>query len=289
MSKVAFTLAIWSLSLTALFAQVKVEVLLDQEQFLRDESLPVKVRISNRSGQKLELGQDPHWVTFVVQRRDGFNVPSLAEPSLGDKEFSLDSAMAATRSVDLMPCFDLSLPGQYFVTATVKLKQWNREVSSPPKKFEIVRGTTLWEQEFGVPTADGLPEMRKYTLQQARYLTDLMLYVRVTDAAESRVFRVFPAGRLLSFSRPDPQVDRQSQLHLLSQYGPRSFQYLVITPYGTIVQREFHDYTSTRPVLRSQEDGRIFVNGGIRRRTLDDLPPPSLPPAETNEVSTPKP
>ena len=37
-------------------AQVSVELLIDQEQFLRDESLPVKVRIVNRSGQTLHFG-----------------------------------------------------------------------------------------------------------------------------------------------------------------------------------------------------------------------------------------
>jgi hypothetical protein len=45
-----------------LTAQVAVEILLDQEQFLRDESLPVKVRVINRSGQTLRLGQDNDWL-----------------------------------------------------------------------------------------------------------------------------------------------------------------------------------------------------------------------------------
>ena len=48
-----------------------IEVVLDQAQFLRDESLPVKVRISNRSGQTLKLGQDPDWLSFNIQRLDG--------------------------------------------------------------------------------------------------------------------------------------------------------------------------------------------------------------------------
>jgi len=32
--------------------------------------------------------------------------------------------------MDLMPYFDLSKPGRYTVTAAVKIKQWNQEVSS---------------------------------------------------------------------------------------------------------------------------------------------------------------
>jgi hypothetical protein len=50
--------------------------------------------------------------------------------------------------------------------------------------------------------------------------------------------------------------------------------------------RQTHDYTATRPVLRSGEDGKTFVAGGIRRVTANDLPPPSAPPS-TNDVKKP--
>ena len=39
-------------------AQVSVELVLDQEQFLPSESLPVAVKITNRSGQQLHLGAE---------------------------------------------------------------------------------------------------------------------------------------------------------------------------------------------------------------------------------------
>ena len=39
--------------------------------YLRDESLPVKVRITNRSGQELHLGREADWLNFIVENRDG--------------------------------------------------------------------------------------------------------------------------------------------------------------------------------------------------------------------------
>src|SRR2546425_2018439 len=130
--------------------QISIEVLIDQDQFLRDESLPVKVRITNRAGQTLHLGQDNEWLGFAVESLDGAVVSKLADvPVTG--EFTLESAQTATRQVDLMPCFEVSQAGRYTVTATVKVKQWNEEISSKPRGFEIVRGTKLWEQAFGVP------------------------------------------------------------------------------------------------------------------------------------------
>ena len=56
------------------WAQVRVEVTLDQEQFLPGEALPAAVRITNRSGQTLHLGGQADWLTFSVESRDGFIV-----------------------------------------------------------------------------------------------------------------------------------------------------------------------------------------------------------------------
>src|SRR5688572_29319595 len=95
-------------------AQITVEVVVEQEQFLREEPLPVKVRVTNRSGQTLRLGQDNEWLAFALESLDGAVVSKLADaPVIG--AFTLESAQVATRQVDLMPCFDLSQPGRYKV------------------------------------------------------------------------------------------------------------------------------------------------------------------------------
>jgi hypothetical protein len=270
-------------------AQVSVELVLDQEQFLLNESLPVTVRITNRSGQPLRLGQEKNWLTFSIESRDGFVPAPLAEvPVSGDLE--IQSTMEAHRTVDLMPYYDLGKPGRYTLRATLRVKQWNEEFLSKPREFEIARGSKIWEQEFGVArTGGGSPEARKYTLQQANYMKRLMLYVRVTDLAEHQVFKVFPAGPLVSFSRPEAQIDRQSNLHVLFQTGARSFLYEVVTPDGELIERQTHDYAGTRPVLRTSEEGRTFVAGGARRPSATDLPPGPPPSASTNNVKTPKP
>ena len=252
-------------------AQLSVEVVTEQDQFLRDEPLPVKVRITNRSGQTLQFGNDNEWLSFAIESQDGFVVSKLMNaPVIG--EFNLQSAHMATRQVDLMPCFDLSQPGRYTVSATVRIKEWNNEVASKPKTFEVVRGTKIWEQEFGVPSSSGVPDARKYVLQQANYQKQLKLYLRLTDINDNKVFRVLPLGQLVSFSRPEAQLDRSSSLHVLFQNGARSFLFHVITPDGEVVLRQVYEYTATRPALRVNEEGRIFVAGGARRLSAGDVP-----------------
>src|SRR5688572_5133128 len=260
-------------SALAAASQVAVEIVMEQEQYLREESLPVKVRVTNHSGQTIRLGTDNEWLSFAVESVDNGVVSKVADvPVTG--EFLLESAHVATRKVDLMPGFDLTQAGRYTVTATVRIKEWNDETTSKPKPFEIVRGTKLWEQEFGVPTAAGPPEMRKYVLQQANYRKQLRLYARLTDASENKIIRVFPIGPLVSFSRPEAQVDQTSFLHVLFQTGARSFLFLMLSPDGDVVVRQTYDYTTTRPVLRANEQGRIYVAGGARRPTATDIPAP---------------
>lgn len=271
MSKTGCLIALLLAQAFLLRAQVTVELLVDQEQFLRDESLPVKVRITNRSGQTLHLGKEPDWLTFTVESRDGFTVWPREEPPV-ESEFELESASAATRRVDLMPYFMLSRPGRYMAVARVKLKDWEQEVVSAARSFDIIPGFKVWEQEFGVPAKSGSPEVRKFMLQQASYLKQLMLYARVADLTDTRVYRVQVLGPLVSFSRPEAQVDKESNLHVLFQTHARSFYYVVLSPHGDVLQRETHEYARTRPVLRADENGRFVVTGGARRPSANDAP-----------------
>lgn len=283
MQRFLFTLGTLLLTAASISAQVSVELILDREQYLRDESVPVKVRITNRSGKPVKLGETADWLSFSVETREGRSVGRFSDPNVKE-EFTLESSRVATKVVDLIPHYELNVPGQYTVTATVKIPGWNQELPTRPKRFEVVRGAPLWEQVVGVPTENAVtPEVRKYVLQQAQSKR-LTLYVRVADESENVTYRLLPVGPLVSFSRPEPQVDKDSNLHLLFQTGARSFAYTVITPKGELILRQTHDYTRTRPVLRSGEDGRIQVAGGQRRFAADDVPPP-VSATQTNNVS----
>jgi hypothetical protein len=267
-------------------AQLSVEIVLDQQQFLKDESMPLKVRITNRSGQTLHLGKESDWLTFSVLGHEGLSAAKVREVPVPG-EFDLESAAVATRRVDLMPHFDFGHPGRYTIGATLKIPQWNQEINSRPAQVEVVRGTKIWEQEFGVPVKQGSPEARKYILLQAQFLKQLTLYVRVSDPDENRTFRVFAAGPMVSFNRPQAQIDKESKLHLLFQTGPRSYTYNVVTPDGDPLLHQQYDHVNGPSVrLKPDAEGFIFVSGGVRRIKADEAAALSR---TTNEVQTPKP
>ncbi len=276
--------------LACALGQVSVEVVLDQEQFLPNESLEAAVRVSNQSGRTLDLGNDDEWLGFSVESRDNFVVQKTGEVPVAGK-FFLESSKVATKRVDLAPYFSLTKVGRYKVTATVRINGWDQAFSSKPKFFEVITGTKLWEREFGVPPAPGAvnaaPEVRRYVLQQANYLKQLRLYVRLTDASDSKTFRVVNAGPMVSVSRPEPQLDKSSNLHLLWQTGARVYTYVVVNPDGELLVRRLYDMANnSRPRLQVDADGKFSISGGARRVTRDDIPPEK--PASLNESQPPK-
>ncbi len=273
-------------------AQVTVELTQEQEQYLPAESLPLAVRITNRSGQSLRLGQTDDWLTFTIEAHDGHIVPKLGEVPVAG-EFVLDSSQVVTLHVDVAPYFVLTRLGRYSITATMQLKEWHQSVRSKPKNFDIIQGVQLWEQEIGLPESvsgtNAMPEVRKFVLQQANYVkSQVRLYVRLTDASGAKTLRVFPIGPMVSFGRPEPQVDKFSNLHLLYQSGPHSFSYFVINPHGETIARRTYNYGDKRPRLAPDAEGKVLVVGGVRRPASTDIPP-SKDEAAAADTRKPKP
>jgi hypothetical protein len=269
----------------AVWAQVTVEVV-SEPDYLPGEELEIKVRITNLSGQTVQLGKETRWLTFAIEGLDSFIVPQRsAVPVQG--EFDLESAKVAIRRVDLAPHYDLTRPGRYTVTATVKFPSWPKPFSSKAKSFSIMSGVKLWEQEFGAPNSAGrAPEVRKYALLQAQRQKQSKLFVRVTDPAETKIFHLSQLGPMMSFSFTtlERQLDKASNLHVLFQTGAQTFNYSVINPTGEIVARQTHEFdpsTRRRPTLGSDNDGNIAVVGGTRRVAATDLPePPKANPSD---------
>jgi hypothetical protein len=262
---------------------VTLTLTLEQNQVLPGESVRVAARVTNFSGQSLYLGKDENWLQFSIETAEGRLVPRHGTPPVRG-EFELPTAKMATKRLDLAPHFDLGQPGRYLITATVRIEEWGQEIVSKTMPLQVVSGTVLWEQNFGVPSASGrttAPAVRRYVLQQAMHLKQMKLYARVVDGHDGRVYGVLPLGPVLSFSDPEKIIDPESNLHVLWQTGARSFNHSVVNPDGRLIGRQTHEYSDTRPMLRRTADGGVVVSGGIRRFGPDDLPTPRPPLSET--------
>jgi hypothetical protein len=289
MKNSALWLAAWLASATVLSAQpVKVEVLLDQDQFIVGEPIPVAVRVINHSGQTIHFGSED-WVSYSVEAIDGLGVMKTGEAPMAH-DFDVETSKMATQHADLQPYFTITRGGRYKITATVRVKDWQQELNSDPVSFEIIRGTKMWEQEFGLPRpvgAQGEPDVRKYSLQRATYGRHVRLYLRVTDPSETKVLKVIPLGPVVSFANPKTHLDTKNNLHLLFEDGSRSFSYTVTSPDGELLVRQTYYYTDRAPTFSVDDAGKISVVGGVRRVTSTDVPAPETD-AKFHDLPPPK-
>ncbi|HUC84459.1 MAG TPA: hypothetical protein VL970_04630 [Candidatus Acidoferrales bacterium] len=270
--------------------QVKLELVLDQNQFLPDEAVRLAVKITNTSGERLYLGDDPNWLTFSVDSQDDFLVFKNSDVPVVEP-FDLESSQMGTKYVNLQPYFQMDRIGRYKVTATMRIKQWSLTVNSAPVFLDVVHGAQLWSQDFGLVVSSNLPpEPRKYTLIKANYLrAQLRLYVQVSSGDESRIYKVAALGPMLSFSAPEEQVDQSSRLHILWQTGGQSFNYVVVNADGATVSREVYDNFNSRPRLSVTTDGDVVVRGGVRRLKPEEVPLVKLPATDPASAPAPRP
>src|SRR5580698_8753480 len=107
MKNIGLLLAAWLVSTIALSAQeVKVQVLLDQTEFIVGESIPVAVRVINHSGQTIHFGGES-WVSYSVEALDGY-VPIKNGDAQMAHDFEVETSKMATQHSDLQPYFALT-------------------------------------------------------------------------------------------------------------------------------------------------------------------------------------
>jgi hypothetical protein len=265
---------------------VTAELQVGQDQYLPDEDVPVKVQISNRSGQTVVLGTGKGWITFNVLGEHSYLVPKIGEMPV-QAPFALRSGESVTREFNPTPYFDFRRPGRYILGATIRIPQWKQEITCKPAGFMVSEGVPLpllGDLTFGVPPGPGQtnapPEVRHYSLLKSSDLSEMRLYFRLTDKS-GRTLRVFPLARMLSFGDPVAQMDRANNLHVLLQTGAKTFTYCVMDPNGNLLARQFHEYGLRRPSLHVNDDGQVLVEGGRRVLTWYDIPPPAAATAKT--------
>lgn len=252
---------------------------MEQDQFIPGEPIVIEVRITNVSGAPLRFGVDRDWISIEVKGLRGETVTRIAEVS-APGAVVIQNAETQSRKIDITPFFDLTRTGQYRVVAHVKVRETGEfEMSAKDKRFEILKGTRVWEQAFGVQGGSdpALPDARKFALIRSSNPKKMRLYLRLTDIDEKNIFKVLTLGQALTFNQVEAKLDRMGLLHVLHQTGSKSFTYHVISPDADLVMRHTYDYEGTRPMLKGDGEGRVAVTGGLRKPSASDLPEPKPP------------
>jgi len=291
MKKIGLLATVALLAASASQAQlnsVTAELKLDQDQYLPGEDLQLKLRIMNRSGQPITLGTDNAWIIMSITAENNLPCAQLGEMPI-QGAFSLLSGQVGTKALNPTPYFSFRQQGRYRITAKIRIPQWQQEVNCKSVSFTVANGVplpNLGNLQFGVPLPPGAtnttPEIRTFSLLKVSDLKELKLYFRLNDSM-GKTLRTFPLAGMTSFSDPEAQIDRYNNLHVLHQTGARSFNYAVIGPEGQWVAHQTYTYAGTRPELRVNQNGQIFVMGGARRFSDNDFPQPAPAPESARQ------
>ena len=250
----------------------------------------INVKITNFSGQTIEVATTPDWIQFTVEAVGGYVVNRLAEISAPGK-FEVENGFVATRKINIGPAFDLSRPGRYTVSGGIFITSYGKPVYARPIPLEVLSMTPMWERNFGVPNAEsesGGIVARRYSLIQITRNDKPYIYVSTSEVGTGRLLSTIPLTRVVGFGEPQKMLDGANNLHVLSQTGRIEYNYSVINPDGRLIVRQTveHPGQSIRPHLAFDRKGQLVVKGGVRKLSEDDVP--EVVRDETQTVQSPE-
>jgi hypothetical protein len=264
-------------------AQLSVQLRMQRDTFLQYESIPVTVVIRNFSARPIQLqsSEGKPWLNFVIADENGGAIGGVGNRPI-EEPLTVAAGQTVTRTLNLLPVYDLRTRGTYRVQAMVDMGA--AHTISPPVHFTIVHGRELWSQTVGLPSSSSNEEYRTYSLLTRRDDHYDLLYVCVEDRKSELIYGALPLGVYLSIGEPDVRLDKAGHLHVLFQTGPRSINYAHIDPQAKVLDRAAYSNLLSEPRLTVDAGGQVVVSGGEKtypreERVMNEPETAPAPPA----------
>lgn len=246
-------------------AQITVDLSIRRTIFVAYEPLLATVRITNLSGNRLLLAdvEGRKWFGFQIETLDGRPIPPT-DPNYEVDPIQIGTGESITRTVNLTQLYPLSDFGSYRIRAVVYSTELSGFFSSPPLTVEVTEGRVIWQQTVGVPSTPGIaPGTRTVSLLTHRLSEKTDLYLRIEDKTSGLVYCTHRLGDLISYGKPDIQLDSSNTIHVLQNNIPREFIYSKVGLDGKILERLSYSAPKTRPQLIKGPDGSVAVIGAV--------------------------
>lgn len=237
--------------------QVELTARVENDQVLLYERLPIEVKVTNRAGTPLMVGEGGDAVLDIrVERRPGQEAPRQA--GRGRMAPVLVKAGATqTIRLDLNDLFDLRRTGA--ITILPRLRYEGQTYSARRLLVEIVPGLEVARFRYMVPGAEG--GVRLCSLRTLHRDRAQRIFFRLENETDKLCYGVFDLGRLVSHAQPTLESDTVGQVHVLHQSGPLRFTHSVFKPNGEMVKQEFLSKGNGPTRLVRGEDGTVKVSG----------------------------
>ncbi len=263
--------------------QIGVQLSLKRRMFVAHEPVIATVTLTNTSGRELLLEDTPElqWFGFQVNG-SGESIVPPRNPDYGLDSVRLQAGETVKKSVNLNELYALGDLGSLKVRATIYLAPEKRYFTSRPVQIEITDGRVISRQAAGVP--EGLVNsgaLHMFTLLTHFQDEGRMLYVRVQDRDDGRVFGTYPLGRLIDGAPPQAEFDSGNNLYVLHLIGKQAWVLTKIGVNGEFMGQTHYNAAKSRPSLRKLADGRLQVVGGRKESPVAQVP--TAPPVKLSD------
>lgn len=276
---------------TSLFAQLAMNLKLNGQNYIRFEKIYARLTIKNQSGQPIVFGSNKNLqckISFEIETIKGDRPKSLETPMYQITDTLLPAGEKQTFSIPITKYFEFSSSGKYRIKAIVTHAQLPKSYETEQVEFNIVDGKVVWSTSVGVPSLSSEegtdPKIDKRTFSIISYFdgTSKIFCLLVED--DKHIYGLTKVGYDIGTVKPQCEIDRLSNLHLLIQSSATIFSYFIYDISCRLEDKEVYkkiDEYTIPTLLKDEATGRIGVVGGIIAVEGEDY-------TEKKEVSTQK-
>lgn len=244
-------------------AQIAATLELPRKMYLAGERVIGVVRITNHAGRALVFQSDgrAQWLNFMLKDSAGNTINPKPTKLFGPMKVEAGKTMA--RTVELAKLFQLSEPGNFSVTASIRDPREKTVMGHTNKVFFIQsNGRTEWRQSIGL--GRGNVALREYRLVRFSDQQKSYLYAQVRDGTGTRKLSTFRLGEALSMRRPMATVDRNQRMHVMYLGSPTMWVHCVVNSNGGLESSGIHKRAPVGdPRLLTSGDGVVQVVNSI--------------------------
>lgn len=243
-------------SVLRVHAQVEVSTSLPANIFLKYEGIPLRMEITNRSGEDIVLGTEETEDLLLIRVRDTDNrvIPRTKLPMLSEP-WVIPHGETSVQTFDLVQLFFMGQAMSYRCLQDVNLA--GDSYTGRPLLFEVVTG--LQEEEIKRRKSD-----RIFTLISIHRNGHDELMLRVTNFQKSMVLATYYLERQLKFYDPFMKIDTEGEVATLQYISPSRVVMCRFKADGSPIGRTYYAASPGVPVrLFDKPDGGFVVQGAV--------------------------
>lgn len=252
-------------SLLGLHAQIGLSVKADRTDLIPGEPVEITVRITNRTGQTLNLqnvGKMP-WLSLNAVANNDTELSQTRTLNL--PPLKLEPGKSTASKIMVSQLYDLTKEGTYKIYAVVHSASDSANYMSNKAYLTVRGGVSMWSQIVGIPKGmPGAGGSARYSLLSMSTKKGTDLYVKIDDVSSGRIIRCARLGAWERFSKPLARIDATNRLHVLFLNTASIYAHSSVDVAGRFAKNLFYKrLDSTSPNFVTDGSGKISVTGAL--------------------------